>query len=83
MARLKNVSGDALLLYARPGQAESFRVEAGAIIDVPGEVDEKATEAAGDAYVIDGRAWPTATWQATKAGDTKRSGARPDADDKE
>lgn len=69
MARLKNVSGSALLLYSKPGQADSFRVAAGGITTVPGEVDEKATERAGDAYIIDGRAWPMALWQVTAPGD--------------
>lgn len=63
MARLKNVSGGELVLFARPGGAEAFAVDNGHTVDVPGEV----TAQLGDAVVIgagdDARAWPTALWQ--------------------
>lgn len=68
MARLKNV-GEPVHVYAPPGGAHSLFVDAGQIVEVPGEI----TGEVADAYLIgagdDVRAWPKGQWSATsKAG---------------
>lgn len=79
MARLKNVSGADLMLFARPGQGEGFNVPAGAIVDIPGEVDELATSRGfGDSVVIGGRAWPKAQWSVTAEEDRNDGGTTVD-----
>lgn len=60
MARLKNVSGAALMLFARAGSAEAFHVEPEGIAEVTGDI--VAEKSAGDAWIIGGRAWPKALW---------------------
>lgn len=60
MARLTNVSGAALMLFARPGSAEAHHVEPEGIAEVPGDINVE--KSAGDAWIIDGRAWPKALW---------------------
>jgi len=63
---LRNTSGQALILGVG-----GRRVEADEIVHVEGAVDKKSPE---DAYLIDGRLWPKATW--TNAGGSKN--AEPD-----
>lgn len=55
MATLRNISDDALHLHNTRGRV----VEPDEIVTVPGSLDEELE----DAYLIDGRAWPKATWK--------------------
>lgn len=63
MARLKNVSGGELVLFARPGGAEAFAVDNGATVDVPGEVSAELADAVVIGDGDDARAWPFALWK--------------------
>jgi DNA-binding transcriptional regulator/RsmH inhibitor MraZ len=64
VARLKN-TGDPMHVYAPPGAPNSLFVDAGQIIEVPGEI----TDELDDAYLVgtgdDQRAWSKAQWSAT------------------
>lgn len=61
MARLRNISGADLYLYHPPDHPASMLVEAGQVVQVPGEAKTTA-----DAYVIGDRAFPRTTWQLVK-----------------
>ncbi len=85
MARLKNISGVPVDLYARTGEAESYRVGPGETVEVPGDVTHPDAEGA-DFFTIgegdDARAWPSASWEVL--GESKpRSGSGRKADEKD
>lgn len=85
MARLKNISGVPVDLYARTGEFESYRVEPGDTVEVPGEVTHPKEEGA-DFFTIgegdDARSWPLASWEVL--GESKaRSGSGRKADEKD
>jgi hypothetical protein len=69
---LTNTSGDLLLLYAPEGGRDSFGVEDGATVTVPGAVlaDEEDHYLIGPEDAEPGdeavRAWPKANWQVTE-----------------
>ena len=78
MARLNNVSGNPVDLYASAGEANSYRVGAGEIVEVPGECADP--EQLPDAYSIgdgdDARLWPKSAWELTKPGDVGTTSGR-------
>lgn len=84
MARLKNISGVPLDLYAKTGEADSYRVGPGETVEVPGDVVHAKDEGA-DFFTIgegdDARVWPLASWEVL--GETARSrGSGRKADEK-
>jgi hypothetical protein len=62
MPRFRNL-GAAAHVYRQAGHPESLFVDAGQIVDAPGQVSEEKA----DAYVVgvgdDARAWPKALWE--------------------
>lgn len=63
--RLKNV-GSAVDLYRPAGDPQSLPVDAGQVVEVPGEISGELA----DAYLIgegdQARAWPMAQWELDK-----------------
>lgn len=65
MARLKNISGNHVDLFAQAGEADSYAVDADAVVTVPGDVANSDDEDA-DFYEIGTgdqmRHWPKSAW---------------------
>lgn len=65
MARLKNISGNPIDLFAQAGEADSYLVGADEVVTVPGDVTN-GDDADADHYVVgDGdaaRLWPKTAW---------------------